>query len=89
MKVTPKKIDATFEYDESYKSNPGINDISQKLNLTPFVYNSQISKTFKLVLTWDFKLTNNETGKQIIKCDADQEFIMQLDNNNDKEVLRQ
>ena len=69
------------------EKRPGINDIFQKLNLTPFVYNSQIPKTFKLVLTWDFKLKNNETKKQIIKCDADHEFIMQLDNNKDKETL--
>jgi hypothetical protein len=79
MKLKMEQFDIDLEKDETYRATQGVNDIYQNFKVTPFVYRSQNPNAFKLVLTWEFLLKNNETGKNIVKALGDHPFIVTLD----------
>jgi hypothetical protein len=90
MKVNIGKIQTSNWYYNPYNNikQSELNIVSENLKLTPFVYNSPKPNHFKLVLEWDFTIRDEDKTFNILSLDGTQEFIMDLDGNNDKGTLK-
>ena len=64
------------------------NEINEHLIIHPFVYNSQKPKFFKLVIEWELIIKDTDKTYNILLLNGTQQFIMELDNNQDKETLK-
>ncbi len=90
MKVNIGKIETSnWYYNKHNNMKQGeFNVINENLKLTPFVYNSQTPKFFKLVLEWEFIIKDEYKTFNILTFDGTQEFVMELNDNQDKENLK-
>lgn len=90
MKVNIGKIETSnWYYNKHNNIKQGeFNVINENLKLTPFVYNSQTPKIFKLVLEWEFRIKAEDKTFNILTLDGTQEFVMELNDNQDKETLK-
>ena len=90
MKVNLEKIEITESY---YNKNNNLiqgelNNVHENIKLSPMVYNSKVKGLFKLVLVWNFIMKSIDQTFNILILDAEQTFVMQLNNDNDKETLK-
>ncbi|MBS4065504.1 MAG: hypothetical protein KGZ74_13140 [Chitinophagaceae bacterium] len=90
MKVNIGKIETSnWYYNKHNNIKQGeFNVINENLKLTPFVYNSQTPKFFKLILEWEFRIKDEDKTFNILTLDGTQEFVMELNDNQDKETLK-
>ncbi|MFZ5977089.1 MAG: hypothetical protein ACOYU6_05510 [Bacteroidota bacterium] len=90
MKVNIGKIETSnWYYNKHNNIKQGeFNVINENLKLTPFVYNSQTPKFFKLVLEWEFRIKDEDKTFNILTLDGTQEFVIELNDNQDKETLK-